>query len=115
MPSSDDQTVLDALHALDELDVPATADRIPRMLRERGIRRFPRGPLPQTRHNHAGLTSRQFEGVQLMAAGLTNAEVADRLVVSVRTVDHHVSAIFDKLGVQTRREAVERIRTLGVL
>ncbi|MGZ4617471.1 MAG: ATP-binding protein [Frankiaceae bacterium] len=107
--------MLEGLSELDELDVPATADRIRRMLRERGLQRLPRGPLPQTRHNPAGLTPRQFEVVQLIAANLTNAQIADRLVISVRTVDHHVSAIFDKLGVQTRREAVERIRALGVL
>jgi DNA-binding NarL/FixJ family response regulator len=41
----------------------------------------------------------------LLAEGLTNAEIADRLVVSVRTVDHHVAAILAKLKVTSRREA----------
>lgn len=41
----------------------------------------------------------------MLGDGLTNAEIAARLVVSVRTVDHHVSAILAKLGVQNRRDA----------
>ena len=41
----------------------------------------------------------------MLAQGLTNAEIADRLVVSVRTVDHHVAAILAKLNVTSRREA----------
>jgi len=49
----------------------------------------------------------------LVTAGMTNAEVAERLVVSVRTVDHHVSAILGKLGVQSRRAAAPAARSLG--
>ena len=56
----------------------------------------------------AGLTDRQLEILRLVAAGLSNAEIAQRLVVSPRTVDHHVSAILAKLGVPTRREAAAR-------
>jgi len=55
--------------------------------------------------NPAGLTDRQLEILRLVAAGLSNAEIARRLVVSTRTVDHHVSAILSKLGVHTRRDA----------
>jgi DNA-binding CsgD family transcriptional regulator len=50
-------------------------------------------------------TDRQLEVLGLLAEGLTNAEIADRLVVSVRTVDHHVAAILAKLNVASRREA----------
>jgi DNA-binding CsgD family transcriptional regulator/GNAT superfamily N-acetyltransferase len=51
------------------------------------------------------LTDRQLEILRLVATGLSNAEIARRLVVSTRTMDHHVSAIQAKLGVPTRRDA----------
>ena len=73
--------------------------------RELGTRSIPRGPSTATRHNPAGLTGRQVDVLRLLAAGLTNAEIADRLVVSVRTVDSHVAAIFTKLGVSSRQDA----------
>lgn len=53
-----------------------------------------------------GLSPREVEVLQLIALGLTNQEIADRLVVSPRTVHHHVSHIFDKMGVGGRMEAV---------
>ena len=65
--------------------------------------------------NPAGLTHRQLDVLGLVAQGLTNAEIADRLVVSVRTVDHHVAAILTKLAVGSRRQAAELARELGVV
>jgi DNA-binding CsgD family transcriptional regulator len=53
----------------------------------------------------AGLTAREVEVLQLVADGLTNAEVADRLVLSQRTVHAHLRSIFDKLGVNSRTAA----------
>jgi DNA-binding NarL/FixJ family response regulator len=62
-----------------------------------------------TRAHPAGLTARQSEILRLLAAaGMSNAEIAERFVVSVRTVDHHVSAVLQKLGVTGRREAAAR-------
>jgi len=81
-------------------------------LRGLGVTRLPRRPQPGTLTNPAGLTDRQLEILRLVAAGLSNAEIAQRLVVSTRTVDHHVSAILAKLGVPTRREAAARAAEL---
>jgi len=75
----------------------------------------PRGPHAETRANPAGLTARQLEVLALLAEGLTNAEIAARLVVSIRTVDHHVAAVLARLGVDTRRAAGRRAADMGIL
>jgi DNA-binding NarL/FixJ family response regulator len=58
------------------------------------------------------LTRREREVLEMLAAGLTNAQISERLVLSERTVAHHVSAILAKLGVKTRGEAVSRASAL---
>ena len=50
----------------------------------------------------------------LLCEGLTNSEIADRLVLSPKTVDHHVSAVLSKLGVSNRRLVAEAALSLGV-
>ena len=65
--------------------------------------------------NPAGLTARQVDVLRLLDDGLTNVELADRLFLSVKTVDHYVSAILGKLEVDKRRDAVRRARQLGIL
>jgi DNA-binding NarL/FixJ family response regulator len=74
----------------------------------------PQGPRGATRANPAGLTTRQLEVVALLVEGLTNAEIAERLVVSERTAEHHVAAVLRKLGVSDRREAAARASELGL-
>jgi LuxR family maltose regulon positive regulatory protein len=61
------------------------------------------------------LSQREREVLQLVAEGLTNQEIAARLVISIRTVKKHVENIHGKLGVQNRSRAVARGRTLGLL
>ena len=65
--------------------------------------------------NPAGLTARQVEVLRLLEDGLTNAELAERLFLSIKTVDHHVSAILTKLDVTKRRDAVRRAKEVGIL
>ena len=73
-----------------------------------------RGPRPATRANPAGLTPREMEVLTLLAEGLRNAEIADRLYLTPKTVGHHLAAIFAKLGVETRTEAVHAAAQLGI-
>ncbi len=93
-----------ALRTLERLAARPAAAIVRARLRELGAT-VPRGPRAATRANPAGLTARQLAVLELLREGLTNAEIAERLVLSVRTVDHHVAAILSKLGVSTRREA----------
>ncbi|MEQ1786164.1 MAG: AAA family ATPase [Acidimicrobiales bacterium] len=85
-----------------------------RRLREMGAKDVPRGPRASTRANPAGLTAREVQVAALLAEGLTNAEVAGRLVVSQKTVDHHVSAVLSKLGVSSRRHVRRAAAELAV-
>ena len=66
-------------------------------------------------HENGGLSRRELEVMQLVAEGLTNREVAARLVLSTRTVDMHVRSILTKLRCRTRTEAAARAADLGLL
>jgi DNA-binding CsgD family transcriptional regulator len=103
-----------ALSELQRLGGRAAASIVARRLRELGARGLPRGPRPGTRANAARLTARQLEILELLTQGLRNAEIAERLSLSIRTVDHHVSAVLDKLGARSRTEAGRLAAGLGI-
>jgi DNA-binding CsgD family transcriptional regulator/tetratricopeptide (TPR) repeat protein len=103
---------LEALEIFDHLGAVPAARRARQLLRAVGVRHIPRGPQASTRQHPAGLTGRQAEVLDLVAEGLTNAQIADRLVLSVRTVDHHVAAVLQKFGVTSRDEAAARVQGL---
>jgi len=110
----DEQAMAEALAVFDMLGAARRAGVLRRAMRNRGVR-VPVGPRRATRANRAGLTVRQMDVLRLVDAGCTNQEIADRLHVAPKTVDHHVSAILEKLGAATRRAAASTARRLGVL
>ncbi len=103
----DEGALTEALAIARSLGAEPLARRVTVRLRGLGLR-VPQGQRVRTRENPAGLTTRQFEVLKLLVEGLTNAEIAERLVVSPRTAEHHVAAVLTKLGASTRHEAARR-------
>jgi DNA-binding CsgD family transcriptional regulator/tetratricopeptide (TPR) repeat protein len=114
LADGDETAQLDALVALEELGATAVAAKLRQSLRSRGVR-VPRGKARLTREHAAGLTARQAEVLELLSEGLSNVEISDRLFVSPRTIEHHVSAVLSKLDAVSRQEAVETAHRLALL
>ena len=116
--SDDPDLVRRAIATFERLGAkPAITHAIDR-LRTLGVRDLPalrRGPRATTRAHPAGLTQREAEVLALVAAGLRNAEIAERLYLTPKTVSHHLSAIYAKLGVETRIEAAHAASQLGIV
>ncbi|WP_344840182.1 ATP-binding protein [Actinocorallia longicatena] len=110
LAAGDEEAAHEALRLLDALGAVAAASHLRAELRRRGHTRIPRGPRRATAARSDGLTPRQADVLSLVAEGLTNAEIAVRLTLSPKTVDHHISAILGKLGVTSRGQAAARVR-----
>ena len=109
--SGEEEPMREAIAILDGLGAAAAVSVVRAEMRRRGFTAIPRGVRSATREDSLGLTRRQREVLDLMAKGLTNAEIGARLFLSERTVDHHVGSVLAKLGVDSRREAVRLAAT----
>ncbi len=69
----------------------------------------------RTKQDYANLTSREEEVLKLITEGYTNQEIADRLIISIKTVESHRAHILDKLELHTRADLVKYARTHGML
>jgi DNA-binding CsgD family transcriptional regulator len=89
-----------AREAFDRLGARRDADAAPALLRELGAagRAAPRGGRDE-------LTAREREVLRLISAGMSNGQIADRLVIAPKTAEHHVGRVLAKLGVRSRAEA----------
>src|SRR5262249_52718466 len=97
------------------LGASATVRLTRKKMRQLAIRSIPAGPRTATRKHPLGLTRREREVLELICARHTNAEIAQKLFISVKTVDHHVSAVLAKLGAPTRRAAASPAAKLGLI
>ncbi len=112
---ADVEHLREAVIRFEALGADAAVRRTRRKMKELGHRAVPSGVRASTRCHPAGLTRREDEVLMLLCEGLTNEEIAERLVLSIRTVDHHVSAVLGKLGVGTRGAAAAQARQLGLV
>jgi len=115
MLGSDDSTAMrEALDVFENLGAEPATKHARRDLRELGVKGIPRGPHESTRSNPAGLTRREIEIAKLISDGLRNNDIAERLFLSPKTVDHHVSRILSKLGVKTRAQVGREVERRGL-
>jgi DNA-binding NarL/FixJ family response regulator len=83
-------------------------------MRAAGLRAIPSGPRSARRDDPAGLTPRQNDVLRLLVGGLANADIAERLGLSAKTVEHHVSAVLAALEAPSRLAAVQIARERGL-
>jgi DNA-binding CsgD family transcriptional regulator len=88
-----------ALEGFERLPAERQADAVSALLRSLGSRERP------TQRTSGVLTKREAEVLELLGHGLTNPEIAERLYISRKTVEHHVGNILSKLGLRSRAEA----------
>ena len=103
--SSDETGLRNAIATFDKLGASTAAAAARRRMRDLGMTAIPRGPRPATRAAPAGLTAREQEVLALLSEALSDKEISQRLFVSERTVQHHVSAVLSKMGVPSRTAA----------
>lgn len=111
LADGDTEALLEALIIFEQLEARPMVERVRQQLRDAGAATIPRGPRTATRENPFQLTNRQVQILALLTEELTNAEIAARLHISPKTVDHHVSAVLGKLNVSSREEAAVLART----
>ena len=102
----DEPAQLEALQIFEGLRAKPIIEKLKQQMRAAGVRGIPRGPRPSTRENAFGLTGRELEVLACLVAGTANTAIAKQLSLSRRTVEHHIASIFQKIGVQSRGEAV---------
>jgi DNA-binding CsgD family transcriptional regulator/tetratricopeptide (TPR) repeat protein len=109
--SGEPRLMREAHERLTALGATASARKVATQLAAMG-EPVPRGPRRSTSANPGRLTEREAEVADLLARGLSNAEIAERLVLSTKTVGHHVSAVLGKLGVRRRAEVASALEGL---
>ncbi len=103
-----------ALEILDDIGAPAVRAAVLRDRRAAGLS-LPRGPRTTGQVDRAGLTTRELDVLALLVEGLSNAGIAEALVLSPKTVGHHVSSVLAKLGEPTRARAAAAAVRRGIV
>jgi predicted ATPase/DNA-binding CsgD family transcriptional regulator len=104
-----------AIDILQKLNATTVGEKLKFEMRSSGIKSIPRGIRKSTQANPAKLTERELGVLQLLKEGLHNKEIAMKLFISPKTVDHHMTSIFFKLDVNSRAKAVAEAGRLGII
>jgi DNA-binding CsgD family transcriptional regulator/tetratricopeptide (TPR) repeat protein len=112
--TKDEALLRESLARLSDLGAEAAARLVRQRMRDLGIRSIPAGARTTTKAHPRGLTAREQEILELLSQGQSNEEISASLFISVRTVEHHVSAILGKLGATTRKDAAKEALKLGL-
>jgi len=110
-----DEEKREAIAMVQRLDADVVYDKLKQEMRAEGIKKIPRGIRKTTIANPAQLTGREMDVLQLLREGMQNKEIAGKLFISAKTVDHHISNILFKLEVSSRAKAVMEATALGIL
>ncbi|HZE85348.1 MAG TPA: response regulator transcription factor, partial [Puia sp.] len=104
-----------AISIVHTLGGTAVYEKMKLEMRNSGIKNIPRGIRKTTQSNPALLTERELDVLLLLKEGIQNKEIAARLFISAKTVDHHISSILFKLDVNSRVKAVQEAIRLEIL
>jgi DNA-binding CsgD family transcriptional regulator len=104
-----------ALSMMQQLGANAVCEKFKMEMRSSGMKKIPRGLRESTKVNPAQLTNRELDVLLLLKNGIQNKEIAEKLFISPKTVDHHISSILFKLDVNSRSKAVREATRLGIL
>lgn len=115
LAEGDQQSKREALTIFESLGAKPAADDLRRKLHADGVRNIPRPAKVARRNALIGMTPREMEVLHLIAEGLSNPTIAERLTISVGTVKAHTANIYHKLGVNNRVQALARARDLNLL
>jgi len=82
---------------------------------EQEVQITPSPIVPEELLRESGISPREYEVLQLMAVGLSNQEIANRLFISLNTVKTHISNLYLKLDVQRRTQAIQKAKEKGLM
>ncbi|HEU5168715.1 MAG TPA: LuxR C-terminal-related transcriptional regulator [Chitinophagaceae bacterium] len=111
----DDDNKKAAIAIIQKLGADPIYEKMRLEMKSSGIKSIPRGIRKSTKSNPANLTEREVGVIQLLKDGLQNKEIAAKLFISPKTVDHHISSIFLKLDVNSRTKAVQEASRLEIV
>jgi len=115
LAEGDESAKREALVIFEQLGARPAASDLRKKLQTEGVKNIPREATTVRQDDSGGLTARELEVLRLIAEGLSNPAIAEKLTISVGTVKAHTASIYSKLGASNRVQAITRARELHFL